>query len=234
MTAIEGSIALVTGGQRGIGKAFVEQLLARGAKKVYATARRPRPSDDPRIEPLFLDVTHDQSVTDLAEEAGDVNLVVNNAGVLHPAPLLTGELAQVFATFDTNVYGPLRVARAFAPVLAGNGGGALVNIHSFLSWAAGSGAYGASKAALWSLTNSLRIELAAQHTQVVGVHLGFADTDMVAAIPTQKIAPADVARTVLDGVENGDSEVLVDEATRRLKAALSGPVEDLVLPSLRS
>ncbi|MET9445591.1 SDR family oxidoreductase [Streptomyces cinerochromogenes] len=233
MTAIEDSVALVTGGQRGVGKAFTEQLLARGARKVYATARNPRPSDDPRIEPVFLDVTHGYSVTDLAEQATDVDLVINNAGVLHPAPLLTGDLAQVFATFDTNVYGPLRVVQAFAPILAGNGGGALVNIHSFLSWAAGSGAYGASKAALWSLTNSLRIELAAQHTQVVGVHLGFADTDMVSAIPTEKIAPADVARIVLDGVENGENEVLVDEATRTIKAALSGPVENLALPSLR-
>ncbi|MFJ9041066.1 SDR family oxidoreductase [Streptomyces sp. NPDC102406] len=233
MTAIEGSIALVTGGQRGIGKAFVEQLLARGATKVYATARDPHPSDDPRVETLFLDVTHGYAVTDVAEKARDVDIVINNAGVLHPAPLLTGDLAQVFATFDTNVYGPLRVAQAFAPILADNGGGALVNIHSFLSWAAGSGAYGASKAALWSLTNSLRIELAAQHTQVVGVHLGFADTEMVAAIPTQKIAPADVARIVLGGVENGESEVLVDEVTRTFKAALAGPVEDLVLPTLR-
>jgi NAD(P)-dependent dehydrogenase (short-subunit alcohol dehydrogenase family) len=99
---------------------------------------------------------------------------------------------------------------------------------------AGSGAYGASKAAFWSLTNSLRLELAAQHTQVVGVHLGFADTDMVAAVTAEKIAPAEVARTVLDGVENGDNEVLVDEATRTVKAVLSGPVENLVLPSLRS
>ncbi|MEU3958010.1 SDR family oxidoreductase [Streptomyces achromogenes] len=233
MTAIEDSVALVTGGQRGIGKALVEHLLARGARKVYATAREPRPSDDPRIEPVFLDVTHNHSVTDLAEQAPDVDLVINNAGVLHPAPLLTGDLAKVFATFDTNVYGPLRVAQAFAPVLARNGGGALVNIHSFLSWAAGSGAYGASKAALWSLTNTLRIELAGQHTQVVGVHLGFADTDMVAAIPTEKIAPADVARAVLDGVANGESEVLVDEVTRMFKAALAGPVENLTLPSLR-
>jgi NAD(P)-dependent dehydrogenase (short-subunit alcohol dehydrogenase family) len=233
MTAIKGSVALVTGGQRGIGKAFVEQLLTRGAKKVYATARAPRLSDDPRIEVLPLDVTDDHSVTALAEQADDVNTVFNNAGVLHPAPLLTGDLQHVKATFDTNVYGPLRIAQAFAPILARNGGGALVNIHSFLSWAAGSGAYGASKAALWSLTNSLRIELAAQHTQVVGVHLGFADTEMVSAIPTQKIAPVDVARIVLHGVENGESEVLVDEATRQIKAALSGPVEGLALPALR-
>ncbi|MEV7603008.1 SDR family oxidoreductase [Kitasatospora sp. NPDC089797] len=229
MTVIEGSVALVTGGRRGIGRAFVEELLRRGAAKVYATARTPVPDPDRRIEVLPLDVTEDASVAALAERAPDVDLVFNNAGVLHPAPLLTADLAGVRETFETNVLGPLRIARAFAPVLAARGGGALVDIHSLLSWGSGSGAYGASKAALWSLTNSLRLELAAQGTQVVGVHLGFADTEMVAALPVEKIAVADVARIVLDGVERGDTEVLVDDATRAVKAALSGPVEGLAV-----
>ncbi|MFI9275579.1 SDR family oxidoreductase [Kitasatospora sp. NPDC052896] len=229
MSVIEGSVALVTGGRRGIGRAFVEELLQRGAKKVYATARRPDPSTDARVEVLALDVTDDTSVAALAEHARDVDLVFNNAGVLHPAPLLSADLQQVRAMFDTNVFGPLRIAQAFAPVLAARGGGVLVDMHSLLSWGAGGAAYGASKAALWSLTNSLRIELAAQRTQVVGVHLGFADTDMVAAMPVPKISAADVARTVLDGIERGDSEVLVDDVTRAIKSALSGPVEGLTI-----
>ncbi|WP_441247129.1 SDR family oxidoreductase [Kitasatospora sp. McL0602] len=227
MTVIEGSVALVTGGRRGIGGALVEELLRRGAEKVYATTRKPAPSPDQRVEVLTLDVTDDGSVAALAERAQDVDLVFNNAGVLHPAPLLTADLLLVRETFETNVFGPLRVAQAFAPVLAARGGGALVDMHSLLSWGAGAGAYGASKAALWSLTNSLRLELAAQGTQVVGVHLGFADTDMVAALPVEKVAVADVARIVLDGVERGDSEILVDDVTRAVKAALSGPVEGL-------
>ncbi|MER7845942.1 SDR family oxidoreductase [Kitasatospora sp. NPDC096077] len=229
MTVIEGSVALVTGGRRGIGRAFVEELLRRGARKVYATARTPDTDTDGRIEVLPLDVTDDASVAALARHARDVDLVFNNAGVLHPAPLLTTDLALVRDTFETNVLGPLRIARAFAPVLAARGGGALIDIHSLLSWGSGAGAYGASKAALWSLTNSLRIELAAQGTQVVGVHLGFADTEMVAAVPVAKLAVADVARAVLDGVERGDTEVLVDDATRAVKAALSGPVEGLAV-----
>ncbi|MEV5007422.1 SDR family oxidoreductase [Streptomyces sp. NPDC056159] len=230
MTAIEGSVALVTGGQRGIGKAFVEELLARGAVKVYATARKPSPSHDERVEVLALDVTDDNSVATLAERTQDVNAVFNNAGVLYPAPLLQSDMQQIKDTFDTNVFGPLRIARAFAPVLASHGGGVLVDMHSMLSWGAGAGAYGASKAALWSLTNSLRIELAAQHTQVVGVHLGFADTDMVAALPVEKISAAGVARIVMDGVERGDSEVLVDDITRKIKSAVAGPVEGLAVP----
>ncbi|MGK4578735.1 SDR family oxidoreductase [Kitasatospora sp. HPMI-4] len=233
MTVIEGSTALVTGGRRGLGRAFVEELLARGARKVYATARIPDTSEDPRIEVPALDVTDDASVAALAMRAVDVDLVVNNAGVLHPEPLLSADLARVRDTFETNVIGPLRIAQAFAPVLAARGGGALVDIHSVLSWGAGAGAYGASKAALWSLTNSLRLELAAQHTQVVGVHLGFADTEMVAAVDVDKLPPAAVARAVLDGVERGEHEVLVDDLARSLKAALSGPVGNLTLPFRR-
>ncbi|MEU4116347.1 SDR family oxidoreductase [Kitasatospora sp. NPDC028055] len=233
MTVIEGSTALVTGGLRGLGRAFVGELLARGATKVYATARTPSPSDDARVEALPLDVTSDASVAALAERVQDVDIVFNNAGVLHPGALLTTDLRHVQDTFDTNVLGPLRIARAFAPVLAARGGGALVDIHSALSWGAGAGAYGASKAAFWSLTNSLRLELAAQHTQVVGVHLGFADTEMVAALPVDKLPADEVARIVLDGIERGDREVLVDDVSRSFKAALSGPVEGLTVPFRR-
>ncbi|WP_216903374.1 SDR family oxidoreductase [Nocardia alni] len=227
MTDIEGATVLVTGGQRGLGKAFTEELLRRGAAKVYVTARRPVAGDDPRIVPLALEVTDPDSVAAVAARATDVTIVINNAGVVYPAPLLQSEIADVAATFDTNVFGPLRIAQAFAPILAANGGGALVDIHSVLSWGAGFAAYGASKAAFWSLTNSLRMELAAQHTQVVGVHLGFADTEMIERLTVDKIRPEVVAQALADGLEKGETEVLVDEVTRGLKAALSGPVEGL-------
>lgn len=229
MAAIRGCVAVVTGGQRGIGRACVEALLRRGAARVYATARQPAPRWDARVESVSLDVTDPGSVAALAAQAGDATIVINNAGVLYPSPLLTADMAEVEATFDTNVYGALRVARSFAPILAANGGGVLVDIHSVVSWAAGAAAYGASKAALWSVTNSLRIELAPQGTQVVGVHLGFADTDMTARLSVQKLPPATVAEVILDGIENGDTEVLVDQTSRNLKAALSGPVESLTV-----
>ncbi|MFJ3762787.1 SDR family oxidoreductase [Streptomyces sp. NPDC090080] len=229
MTSILGSVALVTGGHRGIGKAYVDELLARGAAKVYATGRKPVVTEDSRIVDVLLDVTDASSVRALAERLQDVGIVINNAGVLHAAPLLRSDMQQVKDTFATNVLGPLRIAQSFAPTLARAGGGALVNMHSILSWGAGAGIYGASKAALWSLTNSLRIELAAQHTQVVGVHVGFVDTEMTETLRVDKMAAADVARIALDGVEHGDTEVLVDGRTVAIKAALSGPVEGLAL-----
>ena len=231
MTAVPvaGSIALVTGGQRGIGKAFADELLARGAAKVYVTAREPKPTDDPRLVPLALEVTDAASVAALAASIGDVTIVVNNAGAGGSGPLLTGDVDTARELFDINVFGPLRIAQLVAPILKANGGGALVDIHSALTWAAGAGAYGATKAAFWSITNSLRVELAPQGTLVTGVHLGFTDTDLIRHIDAPKLDPRFVAAAALDGVEAGEAEVLVDDVSRHLKAAVAGPVEGLTL-----
>ncbi|CAM5662095.1 SDR family oxidoreductase [Streptomyces tanashiensis] len=227
MVTVAGKAVVVTGGRRGLGAALVDEVLARGARKVYSTARSEYADDRPNVVTVALEVRSAESVAALAELATDAEIVFNNAGVLLPSPLLTGDLEQVTETFDVNVLGPLRVARAFAPVLAANGGGALVNMHSVLSWLAGSGAYGASKAAAWSVTNSLRLELAPQHTHVVGVHAGFIDTDMVSALDRSKAKPADVAARIVDGLEAGDAEVLADDVSVTVKSALSGPVEHL-------
>ena len=227
MVSVANKVAVVTGGRRGLGAALVDELLARGARKVYSTARAAYADDRREVVTAELDVRSAESVAALARIADDAEIVFNNAGALLPAPLLTGDLATVTETFDVNVLGPLRVTRAFAPILAAHGGGAFVNMHSVLSWLAGSGAYGASKAAAWSLTNSLRLELAAQHTRVVGVHAGFIDTDMVAAIDRPKAAPADIAARIIDGLEAEATEVLADPVTATVKAALSGPVEHL-------
>jgi len=182
--------------------------------------------------PVALDVTDAAAVSALADLAGDVAIVINNAGVGGSGPLLQTDLDDIRAVFETNVFGAIRVAQAFAPALARNGGGALVDIHSALSWIAGAGAYGASKAAFWSVTNSLRLELAAQGTLVVGVHLGYADTELTAAVTAPKLDPREVARAVVDGVAQNLTEVLVDDASRYFKQAVAGPVEGLSLQAV--
>lgn len=227
MVNINGSTVVVTGGQRGLGKAIVEEFLQRGAAKVYATARAPKPSEDPRVVALELDVTKPDSVAALAATASDADIVINNAGIIGASKLLGSDIEEVREVFETNYFGALRVAKAFAPILADNGGGALVNTLSILSWVAGFGGYGDSKAALWAATNSLRIELEKQGTLVTGAHLSFTDTDMAAGFDAPKNDPRDVARQIVDGIERGDAEVLADDDTRHVKAALSGPVEAL-------
>lgn len=227
MVAIGGKVVLVTGGRRGLGSALVDEALARGASKVYSTAREQYTDARPGVVAVPLEVRDEASTAALADTVRDVDIVINNAGILLPGSLLTGDFGDIATTFDINAFGPLRVVRALAPVLAARGGGAVINVHSVLSWVAGSGAYGASKAAIWSLTNSLRVELQAQRTQVVGVHVGFIDTEMVADIAMPKTSPAAVAATVLDALEADAHEVLVDDVTVAVKARLSGPVEDL-------
>jgi NAD(P)-dependent dehydrogenase (short-subunit alcohol dehydrogenase family) len=225
MVNIKGSTVVVTGGQRGLGKAIVDEFLRQGAAKVYATARSPKPSTDPRVVSVALDVTKADSVAALAIAAQDADIVVNNAGILGAAKLLASDIDEVREVFETNYFGALRVAQAFAPILADNGGGALVDISSALSWVAGFGGYGDSKAAIWSLTNSLRLELEKQGTLVTSVHLSYTDTDMTTAFDVPKNDPRDVARQIVDGIRDGETEVLADEDSRQAKAALSGSAE---------
>ncbi|WP_328810466.1 SDR family oxidoreductase [Rhodococcus sp. NBC_00294] len=227
MTTLVDKTVLVTGGRRGLGAALVDGALERGARMVHSTARSPYTDERDTVVTHVLDVRSHESVNSLAAGLGDVDIVINNAGVLLPAPLLTGAFDDVVDTFEVNTFGPLRVVRAFAPVLAARGGGAVVNVHSVLSWLAGSGAYGASKAAIWSVTNSLRSELAGQHTHVLGVHAGFIDTEMVTDVDLPKTSPSVIADRVLDALEAGDAEVLADQVSVSVKAMLGGPVEHL-------
>ncbi|QXG77608.1 SDR family oxidoreductase [Modestobacter sp. L9-4] len=229
---ITGSVALVTGANRGLGRQFAQQLLERGASKVYATSRRPELIDVPGVEVLRLDVTDPESVEAAAAAAGDVSLVVNNAGISTRANLVTGDLADVRREMDTHFFGTLGVVRAFAPVLARNGGGGIVNVLSALSWFSvdGANAYAAGKAAAWSLTNGVRIELTGQGTQVTGIVLGAADTDMMAGYDGPMTSPADVVRTALDGVQAGDWEVLVDDWSRGVKASLARDPREFYRP----
>jgi len=227
MTTLQNSVVLVTGANGGLGREFVAQALARGATRVYATARTPQTWDDVRVIPLALDVTDAASVTAASVVASDVTVVVNNAGAAIGGTILDAPLDDVRGLFETNVFGPLAVARAFAPVLAANGGGALIDIHSALSWLGRGGVYSATKAAFWSITNSLRLSLLDQGTQVVGAHLGYADTPMTANVTAPKADPVDIVAAIYDGLEAGEHEVLADETSRQVKGALSLPLSAL-------
>src|SRR3954465_2552738 len=178
---IEGSIALVTGANRGLGRAFTRLLLEHGAAHVYAGVRDPASVTDGDVTPIELDVTSMSTIEAAAVRCSDVTLVINNAGISTGTSILAADALDAGRReMDTNVFGPLAVSRAFAPVLAANGGGALVNVLSGLSWwaAPSTALYSASKAAAWSVTNSLRVELRPQGTLVVGVHCAYLDTDM--------------------------------------------------------
>ena len=221
MTAIAGSTVLVTGGSRGIGKALVEALYDRGAKKVYATARNPATVTHPDAVALALEVTDPASVAAAAEQASDITILINNAGAAVSASYLTSPVDDIRREFETNFYGPLHTTRAFAPIIEANGGGHLLNVHSVLSWIALLGSYSASKAALWSQTNSLRLELQPRGIGVTGLHVGYVDTDMAAHVDGPKASPQSVAEQALDGIEADAYEVLADELTRQVKAGLS-------------
>jgi NAD(P)-dependent dehydrogenase (short-subunit alcohol dehydrogenase family) len=219
------TVALVTGANRGLGKRFAADLVARG-EKVYAAARRPETIDIPGVIPVQLDITDTESVRRAAETASDVNVLVNNAGVFTGAQLLTGDINDIRSEMDTHYFGTLEVTRAFVPVIEANGGGAILNVLSVLSWLhmPGSGAYSAAKAASWAMTDALRDELAPRGIRVTALHVGYMDTDMAAFAPDdQKSDPGFVAELALDGLFAGEPEILADELSRTVRAGLSQP-----------
>ncbi|HYB27352.1 MAG TPA: SDR family oxidoreductase [Solirubrobacteraceae bacterium] len=226
-TQIEGAAALVTGGNRGFGRALVNELLTRGAAKVYATSRLPHPTRDERIVPLVLDVTDDESVAAAAHAAPDVSIVVNHAGLSLRTSILDSPFEDVRSELETNLFGTIRVARAFAPVLARHDSSALINVLSVLSWYATGSGYDVSKAAAWSATNSMRTRLHEQGTTVTAVHVGYMDTDMVADLDVPKTDPRDVAVQVADAILAGDFEVLADDLTRSVKSRLAQDITSM-------
>jgi NAD(P)-dependent dehydrogenase (short-subunit alcohol dehydrogenase family) len=228
MPSLNGAVVLITGANGGIGTRFVEQALARGAAKVYATARNPREWGDDRVVPLTLDVTDPASISAVVEAAPDVTVLINNAGAsVSSAGILTHSDEEIRQNVETNFLGPLFLARAYAPLLSGRPGAAIIDIHSALAWYAVGGIYSATKAALWSATNSLRLELAPAGVHVVGVHVGYVDTAMAAHVDDPKTDPADLVEAVLDATERDEYEVLADEISVQVKAGLSAPIEAL-------
>jgi len=216
------SVAVVTGANRGLGRHFAAQLLARGAT-VYAGARKAESVDLPGAIPLQLDVTDPASIERAASIAADATLLINNAGISTGQSLIGGDLGLIRAEMETHYFGTLQVTRAFAPIIEANGGGAILNVLSVLSWwhPASMGAYAAAKAAGWGLTGAVRQELADRSIAVSALHVGYLDTDMFPEAPAdQKNDPAVVAALALDGVAAGRPEILADDFSRGVKAAL--------------
>ena len=221
---LKNATVLITGANRGIGLAFAREALARGARKVYAGARDPASVTLPGVQAIQLDVTSDRDVAAAAALARDVTLVINNAGIAATGGFLADDsIESARRHLETNLLGPLRVAQGFAPVLAANGGGALLNVLSIASWINRPllGVYGMSKSAAWALTNGLRHELREQGTQVLGLHMGFVDTDLTRGLDAPKSTPDSVVSQAFDALEAGAEEVLADDATRQVKQGLS-------------
>jgi len=219
---IHDAVVLVTGANRGIGLAFVQEALARGARKVYAASRGQQASV-PGVVPVVLDVTDAQQAQALARELGDVTLVINNAGILEVgSPLDAGGLGSLRHHLETNLFGVLNVSQAFAPALVAHGGG-MINVVSVGSWIAhpAVGNYATSKAAVWGLTNNLRRVLAPQGVTVCALHMGYVDTDMTKTMDVPKLTPREVVRAAFDGLEAGWGEVLVDPFARAIKASMA-------------
>jgi NAD(P)-dependent dehydrogenase (short-subunit alcohol dehydrogenase family) len=229
---LHGATALVTGSNRGIGHHFATQMLERGAK-VYATARRPEQVSIPGVEAVRLDITDQSSVDAIAKLAGDVDVLINNAADTAGGNLVSGDMNAIRSTMDSNFYGTLAMIRAFAPILARNGGGAIVNVLSAAAWNTvdGNTAYAAAKSAQWGLTNGVRLELERQGTQVVALVPGligtqtlfeFADRHGIEFPDGAVMDPADLVRLALDGLEAGEIEIL-DPMGVEAKASLAGP-----------
>ena len=230
---IQDATVLVTGANRGLGLEFAREALARGARKVYAAARDPSGIRLSGVTPIRMDVTDPLEVAAAAAEFGDVTIVVNNAGIARGGSLLGSEGARsVREHLETNCLGMLAVSEAFAPVLARHGGGALLNVLSVVSWVSSTllPAYAISKSAAWGLTNALRLALAPHGTQVLGLHVGFIDTDLTRGFDVPKVSPQLVAARGFEALERGESEVLVDDVARHVKQGLVAPTPVYLQP----
>ncbi len=221
---IKDSVVLVTGGNRGLGKAFVQALLDAGAQKIYVGARHLTEATNPRLQPLKLNITDARDIAAAAAACQDVSILINNAGIARNSPFLAApSVDSAREEMETNYFGTLAMCRAFAPILKKNGGGVLVNMLSVASWYTNPSmaSYGASKAAELTLTNGVRIELRSQGTLVVAVHAGFIDTDMAATIDAPKVKPEDVAAKTIEGILAGHEEVLADQRSQDIRTALA-------------
>jgi NAD(P)-dependent dehydrogenase (short-subunit alcohol dehydrogenase family) len=225
---IENSVAFVSGANRGVGAQFVQSLLERGARKVYAAARNvealaTRDRHDPRVIPVTLDITDAAQVAQAASLAGDTTLLINNAGINRLDRLVRArDVDAARAEMEVNYFGTLRMCRAFEPALIAHGG-AIVNMLSILARVAlpAMGSLCASKAAALRLTEGVRAELAAHNVRVLGILPGAIDTDMSRDFPPPKLSVAEVVAAALDALDGGPDEVYVGAMAQGIAAGLA-------------
>jgi len=231
---IANSTVFITGANRGLGLAFAREARRRGAAKIYAGMRNTAGFNEPDIIPVRIDVTDKASIAAAARLAADTTLLVNNAGI---AELIEGPLSgdveeQSQRLFDVNYHGVVRVTRAFEPILSAQPQAAIINVLSDIVWLPRPilTPYAASKAAAWSYTNQLRFHLREKGIQVLGLHVGFVDTDLTNGIDVPKASPQDVASQTYDALAAGKSEIMADRGTTVLKSTLSAEVPGYITP----
>jgi NAD(P)-dependent dehydrogenase (short-subunit alcohol dehydrogenase family) len=233
---IRGSIVFVTGASRGMGLIFAREALVRGAAKVYAGVRNLDHFSEKGLVPVRIDVADPLSVREAADRAPDVTLLINNAGIAETTsdPLDEGVDEQARRMLETNYFGVMRTTRAFVGSLPDTGLRGIINVLSDATWRPSPilTSYSASKAAAWSYTNNLRLHLKARDIQVLGLHVGFVDTDLTRGLDLPKSNPLDVVRQTFDALESGKSEISADAGTRALKQSLSGEVPGYIDPSV--
>jgi NAD(P)-dependent dehydrogenase (short-subunit alcohol dehydrogenase family) len=231
---IQNSVVLVTGANRGIGQAYVKALVEAGAQKIYATARELSSLDETvaiapdKIIPLALDITNSSQIKKIAQQTTDVEILLNNAGVISSGGLFKPDSLEMAQwEFNTNYFGTLMMIRSFAPILKQNGGGTIVNMLSIASVVNVPifSSYSASKAALYSLTQGVRAELAAQKTKVIGVFPGPVDTAMTEGLALDKASPLEVAKAVIQGIEQGSEEIYPDATAQGVLENLREPLK---------
>ena len=232
---VKDAVVFVTGANRGIGLAFARQALAFGAAKVYAGMRNPTGFAEPGLTPVTLDVTHQATIDAAVRQAGDATILINNAGIAGQVQdALDDRVEDLSRTiFEVNYYGLIRTTKAFAPVLGRGGQSAVINVLSVASWnpAPVLTPYAISKSAAWGYTNHVRLALKAQNTAVLGLHVGFVDTDLTRHLDSAKADPNDVARQTLEALEAGRSEVMADAKSRAAKASLSAELPAYLDPT---
>ncbi|MFT7562301.1 MAG: NAD(P)-dependent dehydrogenase (short-subunit alcohol dehydrogenase family) [Flavobacteriales bacterium] len=221
---IQNRIAFVTGANRGIGAAIVKELLAQGISKVYAASRQIENLPDfqsDKVYPLTLDLTNAESIQRAAEEARDVNLLINNAGTLDFGDIFNVSNEQLDRNFSVNFFAPIAMAKAFRPTLKAHGNSAIINMLTLLSLASmpGMAAYNASKAAAWSAHLSMRASLSPDNINVHGVFPGAVDTDMLAGVEMPKASPTDVAHEIIEGLKIDQEDIFPDTMSKDVYAA---------------